>query len=82
MEQGIIRLDNTEAYPFNNSAQTVALTKQRAGTDYQVLTDLLASDGAVGDICVSGRAINGFQIAFTGSATYAEIRYTVMEGRA
>lgn len=80
MEQGIIRLENTESYPFNNSAQTVALEKERAGTDYVVLTELLASDGPVGDIRVTGKAVNGFRVAYTGSATFAEIRYTVLEG--
>jgi len=80
VEQGVVRLENTAEYPFNNSARTVALAKRRAGTDYIVLTELLASDGAVGDIRVTGKAVNGFQIAFTGSATYAEIRYVVIEG--
>ena len=79
MEQGVIRLENTEKYPFNNSARLVALAKEQPGTDYPVLTELLSSDGAVGDICVTGKAVNGFQIAYTGSASYAEIRYTVME---
>jgi len=80
MEQGIIRLENTAAYPFNNSAQIVALQQERSGQDYSVLTELLASDGAVGSVRVDGKAVNGFQIAFTGSASYAELRYTVLEG--
>ena len=80
MVQEIIRLENTEQYPFNNSAVIVALEREQSGTDYPVLTELLASDGAVGDILVTDRAVNGFRIAYTGSASYAELRYTVMEG--
>jgi hypothetical protein len=76
---GTAILTNTKQYPFNNSAQTVALEASQAHTDYTVFTEVLSSvGGEVGDIIVSGKAVNGFKLAFTGSAAQAEIRYYVI----
>jgi len=77
METGTIRLRNTKTYPFNDSAQLVALEKERSGRDYLVMTEVVSCDGEAGDIVVSGKAVNGFSLAFTGSAREAEIRWWI-----
>ena len=82
METGAVTLTNTKRYPFNNSAQTVALRFAQKDADYFVLTEVAAADGEAGDVRVYDKAVNGFRIAFTGSAKSAEIRYAVLEGGA
>lgn len=77
---GTATLTNTKRYPFNNSAQTVALEAARDHRDYTVITEVLSAEGEVGDVTVSGRAVNGFKLAFTGSAAQAVIHYTVIGG--
>jgi hypothetical protein len=80
MLTGTAALKNTKQYPFNNSMQTIALQTVIDPSDYTVLTEILSADGEVGDITVSGKAINGFKLAYTGSARQAVIRYTVIGG--
>jgi hypothetical protein len=80
METGTIVLVNTKQYPFNDSSATVCLQNERESRSYFVFTDVRDSDGAVGDVVVSGRAVNGFRVAFTGSAKRAEIGYFVTGG--
>ena len=82
-ERGRIVLVNTKQYPFNDSVTTVALKYECADRDYFVLTEVLNSAGDVGDVgdvVISGKAVNGFKIAYTGSAKQAEIAYCVMGG--
>ncbi|MBR6653949.1 MAG: hypothetical protein IKL27_04350 [Oscillospiraceae bacterium] len=78
MESGTVRLRNTKSFPFNDSAQLVALEKEQSGRDYAVLTEVVGSEGEVGDIVVSGKAVNGFSLEFTGSAREAEIRWRIV----
>lgn len=80
METGVVTLTNTRQYPFNNSAQTVALRTEQCNTDYFVLTEIVGAEGEAGEIRVYDKAVNGFRIAFSGSARRAEIRYLVIEG--
>jgi len=80
MEIGTIRLENSEKYPFNNSLQTVALCQEQPDTAYTVLTEIVCTDGEVGDIRISGKALNGFQIAYTGSASFAQLSYRIVGG--
>jgi hypothetical protein len=77
---GTITLTNTQQYPFNNSVQTAALEASRDNQDYIVQTEVVSSIGEVGDIIISDKAVNGFKIAFTGSARQAVIRYHVTGG--
>jgi hypothetical protein len=77
---GTISLTNTKLYPFNDSVQTVALEAARENRDYIVQTEVISSAGEVGDIVISGKAVNGFKIAFTGSAKQAVIKYYVTGG--
>ncbi len=78
METGTVRLRNTKNYPFNDSAQLVALERERSDRDYVVMTEVVCCDGEVGNIVVSGKAVNGFSLAFTGSAREAEIRWWIV----
>jgi hypothetical protein len=79
-EVGSVSLSNTKQYPFNDSEVIVALSAARASDSYTVQTELLSSDGEAGDVVVSGKALNGFKLAYTGSATSADIRYSVTGG--
>ena len=80
METGIVTLKNTKLYPFNDSAETVALMKEQCGTEYFVLTEVVSAEGEAGEIRAYDKAVNGFKIAFTGSARSAEVRYFVTGG--
>lgn len=66
--RGNVTLYNSKTYPFNNSEQTVLLTRPEKSVDYKVLTKTKQSDGETGEIIVYGKARNGFKICFTGSA--------------
>jgi hypothetical protein len=77
---GLVALSNNKQYPFNDSRQTVALTSYRANQEYIVLTEVVSTTGEVGDIIISDKAVNGFKIAFTGSARQAVIRFCVTGG--
>lgn len=81
MEIGTVTLVNTKPYPFNDSVQTVALKSSRKNQDYMIQTEVVTTVGEVGDITISGKAVNGFKLAFTGSATQAVIRYYITGGR-
>jgi hypothetical protein len=78
VEMETVTLKNSKDWPFNDSVQTVALEKFWDNRDYTVQTEVVSADGDVGDMIISGKAINGFKIAFTGSARQAVIRYQVM----
>jgi hypothetical protein len=80
VETGTVTLNNSKPWPFNDSAQTVALEKFWDNRDYMVQTEVVSADGEAGDVVVSGKAVNGFKIAFTGSARQAVVRYQVMGG--
>ena len=75
-----VTLVNTKDYPFNDSVQTVALEAPRNNRDYGVQTEVVSAAGEVGDVVVSGKAVNGFKIAFTGSAKQVVVRYHVNGG--
>lgn len=77
---GMAALRNTKAYPFNDSVCTVALDKSLKNNHYSVMTEVVSLSGEVGDIIVSGKAVNGFKLEYTGSASEAEIRYYVIGG--
>lgn len=75
-----VSLTNSEAYPFNNSAKTVALTHERDTLAYQVDVEVLSADGLVGDVEVYDKALNGFKLRYTGSAAHVTVRYYVHGG--
>ncbi len=79
-EIGQITLTNSQSYPFNNSVQTIALLKARDTLNYRVDTEVVSSNGLVGDIEVYDKQLNGFKLRFTGSATSVTIKYIVQGG--
>lgn len=80
-ETGIITLTNSAKQPFNNSKQTVAFSKTKNNLDYIVEFVVTSfTGGCVGDIIISDKALNGFKIAFDGSATSVTGKYIAKGG--
>lgn len=75
-------LTNSQKYPFNNSVKTLAFnsTAVRNNKNYTVIVEAEAEDGFVGDIVVSDKMLNGFKIAFTGSAHKVKVKCYVQGG--
>lgn len=80
VESGTKDLTNGAKFPFNSSASSVALTKTKESDNYIVITEVVNANGNVGEITVSDKLINGFKLAFTGSATAVTVKYTVIGG--
>lgn len=79
-EVGQVALTNSEIFPFNNSIKTIALQKQRDTLNYRVITEVVSADGEIGDVIITDKQLNGFKIAFTGSAKNVTIKYYVQGG--
>lgn len=79
-ETGTITLNNTQSFPFNNSIQSVGLIQTRLSLNYEVFFDVLSTNGCVGNVIISDKLLNGFKIAFDGSATSVTIQYRVSGG--
>lgn len=80
-ETGTITLTNSKAYPFNNSKVTVAITNTRENLFYDVETEVTAySGGLPGEVIVSDKQLNGFKLAFDGSAKSVTVAYKIKEG--
>lgn len=79
-EEKTVTLKNTQSYPFNNSIQTIALAKARNFTDYTVEAEVLEHSGSVGDVRIFDRMLNGFKIAYDGSAQSAIIKLRIKGG--
>lgn len=76
-----ITLKNTSAYPFNGSKQSVQISPQRNSKDYAVDIEVMSvTGGAVGDFEITERMVNGFKIAYTGSATQVQVNLFVRGG--
>ena len=80
IERGTISLTNSAIYPVNNSATSVALAVERESGSYTVLTEVVSCSGNVGKIEITDKLANGFKIGYTGSATAAVVKYTVIRG--
>ena len=80
IETGEITLTNSLAFPFNNSIQTVSLSKGKENPGYIVLIEIVSASGNVGEIEITDKLINGFKIAYTGSAKSVTVKYTVLGG--
>lgn len=77
----LLTLTNNQQYPFNNSVQTVALKTERNHLDYTVTAEVLDySGGCVGDIEVTEKLVNGFKIAYMGSAAEVNLKVFVKGG--
>ncbi|HOQ07225.1 MAG TPA: hypothetical protein PLP87_05370 [Clostridiales bacterium] len=80
IEVGTIVLTNTQAFPFNNSQQTISLAKSKENSDYIVIPEIMSAAGNPGEIVISDKLVNGFKIAHTGSAKSVTVKYTVIGG--
>ena len=80
-ETGTKVLTNTQAFPFNNSIVTVPLTTTRDNLNYIVeVIEVTPTGGPAGEIEVTERQVNGFKMAFTGSASSVTVKYAVIGG--
>jgi len=79
-EEKTITLTNSAAYPFNNSAVSVSLSTNRATKNYTVEAEVADADGNVGEIEITDKTLNGFKVAFTGSAATATINLKIRGG--
>ena len=57
-EEKAVTLSNSQSYPFNNSTQTIALSRVRNFTDYTVEAEITDHDGNVGDVRIFDRMLN------------------------
>lgn len=63
-----IELTNSQDYPFNNSRKTVQIS-QKNTKNYTITAEIVSTEkGAVGDVVYSDKLLNGFKVAYTGSA--------------
>lgn len=76
-------LKNSKKYPFNDSVKTLALgsANLRNNKNYTVIVEAEAADGFVGDIVISDKMLNGFKVAFTGSASSVSVKCYVQGGK-
>lgn len=79
-EEQTVTLTNSQSYPFNNSVQTVALKTARNFTDYTVEAEVLEHSGNVGEVRIFSRLLNGFKVAYDGSAKNATIKLRIKGG--
>lgn len=75
-----VTLTNTKDFYFNNSVKTVALSTMRNSLDYRVITEVQGNPVNAGDVVVYDKQVNGFKIAFTGSAESVTVRCFVQGG--
>lgn len=76
-------LTNSKKYPFNDSTKTIALdsSNPRNNKDYTITVEAEAADGFVGDIVITDKMLNGFKIAYTGSASSVNVKCYVQGGK-
>lgn len=79
-EEKAVTLSNSQSYPFNNSTQTIALSRVRNFTDYTVEAEITDHAGNVGDVRIFDRMLNGFKVAYDGSAKSATIKLRIKGG--
>lgn len=79
-EEKTVTLSNSQSYPFNNSTKTIALNTVRNFTDYTVEAEITDHDGNVGDVRIFDRMLNGFKVAYDGSAKSATIKLRIKGG--
>jgi len=75
-----VTLTNTLKFPFNDSAYTVSLITTRKTLNYDVSWEIVSANGNVGDITVFDKQLNGFKIAFDGSATSVTLKLRIKGG--
>ena len=79
-EEKAVTLSNSQSYPFNNSTQTIALSRVRNFTDYTVEAEITDHEGNVGEVRIFDRMLNGFKVAYDGSAKTATVKLRIKGG--
>ena len=80
-ETGEVTLNNSQSFPFNNSQVSVPLTIERDNLNYVlVVISATPTGGPAGEIEITDRQVNGFKLAFTGSASKVVVKYAVIGG--
>ena len=79
-EEGDVTLTNTLAFPFNNSQVSVALEKEQEDLSYTVVAEIVSAVGNPGEVVASDKQVNGFKLAYTGSASSVVVHYFVIGG--
>ena len=80
VEEKTITLTNSVGYPFNNSVQTVSMTPVRKNKNYLVEYSITTKNGNVGEVEISDKQLNGFKVAFTGSAKSVTLKLFIKGG--
>lgn len=80
VEEKTVNLTNTAKYPFNSSVTSVSMAKARKTKNYLVEAEVTAADGNVGELVITDRTLNGFKIAFTGSAKNVTVNIKIRGG--
>lgn len=76
-----VTLTNSQQYPHNNSKKTVQLTTAKNNKDYTIECEVVSVTGeAVGEFEFSDKLLNGFKVAFTGSASQVVVNCYVRGG--
>jgi hypothetical protein len=80
-EVGTVSLTNSLQPPFNNSKQTITITKPRNLTGYFVEWQIISTSGGVANrVYISNQLTNTFDVEFDGDATTVVIKYRVSGG--
>lgn len=80
LRTGTVNLSNSLAFPFNDSKATVPVSPSMPDTTYAIIARIDSSAGNAGEIEVSDKLINGFKLAYTGSAKSAVVEYIAIGG--
>ena len=75
-----VTLTNSKGFYFNNSDRTIALSKIRNNLDYRVFVEVQGNVTNIGDVVVYDKQLNGFKIAYTGSAESVSLKCYVQGG--
>ena len=76
-------LTNKQVYPFNDSIKTLALSgaKVRLNQNYTIIAEASnVTGGFLGELVISDKLLNGFKVAYTGSATSVHIKCYIQGG--
>ena len=77
-----VTLTNTRKTPFNNSKRSIALnnTRDAANYDIDIVVVSAAGTGIVGEFDVTDKMLNGFKLAYSGSASSVTVKLTIKGG--
>lgn len=78
-----VTLTNNKTYPFSSSVDsptTVAISPVRRNLLYTVECEVIAKTGPVDEIIITDKALNGFKVSYTGSATSVTLRLRIKGG--